>query len=72
MLGHCTELRKPDMVKSKKSKVAASYGDPRKPKRWPAKRIRQEFTKEIKDADKQMSEASFDNIEDMLAWLNEG
>ena len=55
---------------SKKPKVVASYGDPRKPKRWPAKRIRQEFAKEILDADKQSPEVSFDNVEDMLTYLN--
>jgi hypothetical protein len=56
---------------TKKPKVVASYGDPRKPKRWPAKRIRREFAKEILEADKQPPEASFDNASDMLAWLND-
>ena len=53
-----------------KPKVVASYGDPRKPKRWPAKRIRQEFAKEILDADKQLPEASFDNVDDLFEWLD--
>lgn len=56
---------------SKKPKVVASYGDPRKPKRWPAKRIRREFVKDIMEADKQPPEAVFGNVEDMLAYLNE-
>lgn len=56
---------------TKKPKVVASYGDPRKPKRWPAKRIRREFAKEILDADKQPPEASFDNLDAMVAWLND-
>jgi len=55
---------------TKKPKVVASYGDPKKPKRWPAKKIRREFVKEILAADKEPPEASFDNADDMLAWLN--
>ncbi len=56
---------------SKKANVVASYGDPRKPRRWPAKRIRREFAREIIEADKQPPEASFDKADDMLAWLDE-
>jgi len=55
---------------TKKPKVVASYGDPRKSKRWPAKRIRREFAKEILEADKRPPEAVFDNAKDMLAWLD--
>ena len=55
---------------TKKPKVVASYGDPRKPRRWPAKRIRREFAKEILEADKKPPEATFDNVEDMLTYLN--
>jgi hypothetical protein len=57
---------------SKKPKVVASYGYPKKPKRWPAKRIRWEFAKEILEADRAPPEASFSNFEDMMAWLDDG
>lgn len=57
---------------TKKAHVVASYGDPRKSKRWPAKRIRREFAKEILDADQRPPEASFNNVGDLLAWLDEG
>ena len=36
---------------SKKPQVVANYGDPRKSKRWPAKKIRREFAKEILEID---------------------
>jgi len=55
---------------TKKPKVVAGYGDPRKPKRWPAKKIRREFAKEILEADKKTPEATFSNVDDMLAWLD--
>lgn len=56
---------------SKKPKVVASYGDPKKPRHWPAKRIRREFAKEILEADRLPPEARFDNADDMMAWLDE-
>lgn len=39
-------------------------------KRRASKQIRQKFAEEIRRADKEPPEASFDNIEDMLAYLN--
>jgi hypothetical protein len=56
---------------SKKPKVVASYGDPRKPKRWPAKRIRREFAQEILDADKAPVELGFDSIWELFEWLED-
>ena len=40
-------------------------------KRQASKKIRREFARAILRADKEPPEASFDNAEDMLAWLNE-
>lgn len=61
-------------MKSTKANVVASYGDPRKPKAWPHKRIRREFSKEfvreILEADSGQVESTFDNIEDMIGFLN--
>lgn len=54
-----------------KAQVVASYGDPKKPKRWATKRIRREFAAEILAADKEPPEATFDSGEKMLAWLND-
>jgi hypothetical protein len=47
---------------TKKPKVVASYGDPRKPRRWAAKRIRQEFANEILEAAKQPPEIAPDEV----------
>lgn len=40
-------------------------------KRQASKRIRREFVESILKADAEPPEASFDNIDDMMAWLND-
>ena len=40
-------------------------------KRQASKKIRREFAEELLRADKELPEASFNNIDDMLAWLND-
>ena len=39
-------------------------------KRQASKKVRRDFAEEIIKADKDSIEASFDNVEDMLDWLN--
>lgn len=39
-------------------------------KRQASKKIRREFAESILKADREPPEASFDNVEDMLAWLD--
>lgn len=40
-------------------------------KRQASKRYRREFVEELRNADKEPPEASFDNVNDMLAWLDD-
>lgn len=40
-------------------------------KRQASKRYRREFVEEVRKADREPPEASFDNADDMLAWLDD-
>ena len=40
-------------------------------KRQASKRYRREFVAEVRRADKEPPEATFDNFEDMMTWLND-
>jgi hypothetical protein len=54
---------------SKTPKIVAAYGDPKKPKRWAAKRIRREFAREILEADREPLEAQFRDFDSLMEHL---
>lgn len=49
---------------------SSTISDLTKTKRQASKDMRRQFAKEIQQADKEPPEAEFDNIDDMLDWLN--
>lgn len=50
---------------------SSTVSDLSKSKRRASKDARREFTRELLRADKELPEASFNNVDDMLVWLND-